>query len=44
MRLGGWIFMLFSWGLILGLAFFCFRRIFKKGLGKEVISKKPKGA
>ena len=35
MEVGGMIFMLLSWGIILGLAFFCFRRILRKGLGGE---------
>jgi len=35
MKLSGWIFMLFSWGLILSLVIFCFGRVFKKGLGEE---------
>ena len=35
MKLSGWIFMIISWGMILGLAIFCFTRIFKKGLGGE---------
>ena len=33
MKLSGWIFMIISWTFILGLATFCFTRIFKKGLG-----------
>lgn len=32
MKLSGWIFMIFSWAMILSLAIFCFNRIFKKGL------------
>lgn len=35
MKLGGWVFMIFSWVMILGLALFCFTRIFKKGLDEE---------
>jgi len=35
MRLSGWIFMIFSWAMILSMAAFCFNRIFKKGLGGE---------
>lgn len=30
MKLSGWIFMAFSWGLIISLAFFCFSRILGK--------------
>jgi len=33
MRLSGMIFMLFSWGFIIGLALLCFNRIFRSGLG-----------
>lgn len=35
MKLSGWIFMILSWGFIIGMAIFCFSRIFKKGLGGE---------
>ena len=35
METGGVIFMLLSWAMILGLAFFCFKRVFRKGLGGE---------
>jgi hypothetical protein len=35
MKLSGWIFMIFSWGFIIGMAIFCFSRIFRKGLGGE---------
>ena len=35
MRISGWIFMIISWMVILSLATFCFRRIFKKGLGGD---------
>ena len=35
MRLGGWILMAFSWGLIIGMATFCFVKIFKKGIGGD---------
>jgi len=28
MNIWGWIFMIFSWGLILGLTIFCFYRVF----------------
>ena len=35
MNLGGWIFIILSWGIILVLSIFCFRRVFKKGLGEE---------
>jgi choline-glycine betaine transporter len=34
-KLGGWIFMIISWGFIISMAIFCFSRIFKKGLGGE---------
>ena len=30
MRLAGWIFLIFSWGIILGLTFFCFAKVFSK--------------
>lgn len=30
MKLFGWIFMSFSWVLIIGLVVFCFRKIFAK--------------
>jgi len=30
MKIGGWILLLFSWGMIVGLATFCFKRIFSK--------------
>jgi len=30
MRTGGYIFIILSWGLILGLAFFCFIKVFSK--------------
>ncbi len=35
MQTSGWVFMVISWGIILSLAVFCFRRVFKKGLGGE---------
>jgi hypothetical protein len=35
MKLSGWIFMITSWGMILGLTIFCFSRIFRKGFGGE---------
>jgi len=35
MKLSGWIFMIISWAFILGLATFCFTKIFKRGLGGE---------
>lgn len=35
MKSSGWIFMVLSWTMILGMAAFCFSRIFKKGLGGE---------
>jgi choline-glycine betaine transporter len=34
-KLGGWIFMILSWSFIIGMAIFCFSRIFKNGLGGE---------
>lgn len=30
MRTGGWIFLMVSWGIIIGLAAFCFVRVFSK--------------
>lgn len=30
MNTGGWIFLLASWGLILAVTVFCFRRVLKK--------------
>lgn len=42
MRLSGWIFMIISWGFILGLVTFCFSKIFKQGLDGEILSKKAK--
>ena len=30
MSLGGWIFILFSWGLIIGLSIYCFFKVFAK--------------
>lgn len=30
MKTGGWIFMALSWGFIIGLAVFCFYKIFSK--------------
>lgn len=30
MRSGGWIFLVISWGLILGLSAFCFVKVFSK--------------
>ena len=30
MTLSGWIFMVISWGLIIGLVVFCFIKIFRK--------------
>ncbi len=35
MRLSGWILMIIAWATILGMAVFCFNRIFKKGLRRE---------
>jgi len=45
MRLSGWIFMIVAYTFIIGLATFCFRRIFKHGLDGEdgeTTSKKSK--
>jgi len=33
MRMNGWMFLIISWGLILGLTAFCFIKVFSK---KEV--------
>jgi len=30
MKLGGWILLLLSWGMIVGLAIFCFTKVFAK--------------
>lgn len=30
MRPGGWIFLLFAWGIILSITVFCFMKIFAK--------------
>jgi hypothetical protein len=30
MTSGGWVFIIFSWGIILGLAAFCFKKVFSK--------------
>jgi len=30
MRIGGWIFLIISWGLILGLTIFCFTKVFSR--------------
>jgi len=30
MKISGWIILLLSWGFILGLAVFCFKKIFSK--------------
>ncbi len=32
MRLGGWVLMIITWSFIIGMAVFCFSRIFSKGL------------
>lgn len=40
MKLGGWIFMIASWTLILSLAVFCFSRVLKKGLDGEDVKKR----
>ncbi len=41
MKIGGLIFMIVSWVFILGLAVFCFTRVFKKGLDGKEPRKKP---
>jgi len=41
MKLSGWIFMIVSWSSILGMAVFCFTRIFKKGLDTKEITQRP---
>jgi len=33
MNIGGWLFLIISWGVILGLTAFCFLKVFSK---KEV--------
>jgi hypothetical protein len=33
--LGGWVFMILSWVIILSMTIFCFTMVFKKGLGGE---------
>jgi hypothetical protein len=33
MKLGGWIFMIFSWTMILSLVGFCISMTLKKGMG-----------
>jgi len=30
MRLGGWLFLVLSWAVILGLTIFCFIKVFSK--------------
>jgi hypothetical protein len=30
MRPGGWVFLILSWGIILGLTIFCFFKVFSK--------------
>ena len=30
MKLAGWIFLVFSWGIISGLTIFCFIKVFSK--------------
>lgn len=35
MKLGGWIFMILSWGIIISMAVFCFSRILKEAHGKR---------
>jgi len=35
LRIGGWIFMILSWTMILSMLIFCYGRIFKKGIDGE---------
>ena len=35
MKVSGWIFMVISWGIIIGLLVFCFKMIFKKGVDNK---------
>lgn len=42
MKLSGWIFMILSWGFILGLGVFCFSKIFKSGIDTEDTKLKKK--
>jgi len=35
MKISGWIFLIFSWSIILAISFFCFRNIFKGGFSGE---------
>jgi len=30
MKISGWVFLIFSWGIILGLTVFCFKKVFSK--------------
>jgi hypothetical protein len=30
MRIDGWVFLIISWGIILGMAAFCFVKVFSK--------------
>jgi len=30
MKIEGWVFIIFSWGIILGLTAFCFKKVFSK--------------
>jgi len=30
MTIGGWILFIFSWGMILGVSIFCFKKVFAK--------------
>jgi len=30
MKIEGWLFIIFSWGIILGLTVFCFKKVFSK--------------
>jgi len=35
MKLSGWIFMIISWTVIIGMAIFCFTKILKKNTGEK---------
>jgi hypothetical protein len=43
MRLSGWIFMISAWSMIIGLAVFCFKKVFEKGMdaGENEDNNKP---
>lgn len=30
MKIGGWILLVLSWGMIVGLSIFCFKKVFSK--------------